>query len=97
LSTKSAESSMKLLKQKRHSSSVDNLLKGHPPCNNHLLNFKSHLVRVNTDASQVNEYPRFQNLPMLKIIEEELRGELEIWDDVEVDDFNLKQSYSPNK
>ena len=69
-------------KRQMRADQKENLEKGQPNCNNHLLKFDTHLIRSNQSVNQVFEYPRYINLPMLKIIEDELRLELEIQDDM---------------
>ena len=48
-----------------------------------------HLVRTNFNKKQVFDYPHYMNQPILKIIEDELRYELEIKDDLEIKNLKL--------
>lgn len=52
--------------------------------------YDQHMVRSNHNREQVFDYPNYINLPMLKIIEDELQHELEIKDDLEMKNLNSK-------
>ena len=49
-----------------------------------------HLVRSNHTKDQVFDYPHYVNLPILKVIQDELRQELEVKDDIEAKNLNSK-------
>ena len=63
-----------------------------------MLNFDTHLVRSDQNVNQVFQYPKFQNLPILKIIENEMKFELELVDDIQMGlDMNNDQKKSIKK
>jgi hypothetical protein len=45
-------------------------------------------VRDHQEVDQVFDYPKFQNMPILKIIDDELRNELEVKDDISAEESN---------
>ena len=55
-------------------------------------NYGMHTIRSDQTINQIFKYPKFMNLPMLKIIDKELNFELELRDDVDAD-----QQYNRNK
>lgn len=58
--------------KKKHIQSANNLF------------FEKHMVRSENSINQVYKYPKFQNLHILKIIENELGYELDLRDDIDI-------------